>query len=87
MTRNIIKKAGVVIGIIVVFAGAIAGYCDTKFTANETEKDLTKLEEKVDKSLDKLEKKVDSLVKEQGDIKVQNAAIYEIVKFLKEKSE
>ena len=86
MTRNIIKKAGVVIGIIVVCVGAVAGYCDTKFTANEAAKDLTKLEKKVDKSLDKLEVKVDKLATEQNIIKVQNAKIYEIVKFLKEKA-
>lgn len=87
MVKHLIRKVGIIFGILVVCAGAIAGYCDTKFTTEANVKEIARIDKRVDKNFDKIEVKLDELNREQTLIKVQNAAIFEMVKFLKEKAE
>jgi len=85
--KNIIRKIGIVFTIGTTCLIAFAGYCDTNFKANETAKDLDKLEVSVDKTFDKIEAKMDEFIREQTGIQVQNAEIYAIVKYLKKKAD
>ena len=85
--KNLIRKAGIIVGILVVCFGAIAGYCDTKFKTNETAKDLVKLEDKVEKGFENIHKKMNEFSREQVTLRVQTSAILEAVSFLKKKAQ
>lgn len=81
------RKIGVIITVVIAFAGAIYSYADTKNLGANNKEDITKLEAKVEKGFDKMEKKFDEFSKEQTAMKMQATEIFMMVKFLKEKAE
>ena len=84
--NNFWRKVWTIFSIFVVCVGVVAGYCDTKFKTQKNEKDIVKLETKVERGFDKLEKKMEEFKREQIVLKVQNAQILEMVKYLKERA-
>ena len=81
------RKFGTIFSIGMACIVAITGYCDTRFKSTENEKDIVKLDVKVEKGFDKLEKKMECFNEDLTELKIQNAEILALVKYLKERTE
>lgn len=76
MANNVIwKKIGIGFSIFVFLVGVVSGYAEVKLKAEHNEKEVSEVKEDIKE-----------IKRDQTELKIQNAAIYEMVKFLKEKA-
>ena len=84
--NNFWKKLGISFSIVVTIVGASIGYGQLLSQTKENKEDIKEIVKKIDKVVDKLEIKMDKIGTEQIELKIQNAEILGLVKYLKEKS-
>ena len=73
--NNFWKKVGIIFGIIVVFAGVVSGYTEVKIKASKNESEISEVKSDIKE-----------IKKDQITLKVQNAQILEMVKYLRLKA-